>query len=104
MWLAGTAADLIDRLGRPVIDETLIVLLNASDANVDFRLPEAGLGTRWTAVLDSARPDTHLDETYRSLERFPLQARSIAVLGHREPVERLRDGAGDADRNARIER
>jgi isoamylase len=97
LWLAGTAADLIDRLGRPVIDDTLLVLLNAGDENVDFRLPAAGLGTRWTSLLDSARPDTHLDETYRSLERFPLQARSIAVLGHRDLVERPSDAAAGAD-------
>jgi len=103
MWLAGTAADLVDRLGRPVVDETLVVLLNAGDENADFRLPAAGLGTRWTALLDSARPDTHVGDTYRSLRRYPLQARSIAVLSHAEPADHISAGAGDADRGARIE-
>jgi glycogen operon protein len=85
MWLSGRAADLTDELGLPVVDDTIVVLLNSGTEHIDFRLPAAGVGTRWTLQLDSARPDAG-GEKYRSLQRYPLLARSIAVLSHPEPA------------------
>ena len=84
MWLSGEAADLTDELGRQVKDDTMLVLLNAGEELIDFRLPAAGLGTRWTLVLDTARKEFESGKAYRGLQRYPLSARSIAVLSHPE--------------------
>jgi glycogen operon protein len=83
LWLSGQAADLTNQLGQPVTDDTMVILLNPSDEMIEFRLP-ASAGTRWTQLLDTARPESE-SKTYRSLQRYPLLARSIAVLSRPEP-------------------
>jgi glycogen operon protein len=76
--IAGMAADLLDESGRPVVDDTLLILFNPGDRDQAFRLPAAGLGARWTLLLDTARPDDH-DRPLRA-NSYTLTSRSMAVL------------------------
>jgi glycogen operon protein len=82
LWLAGNAADLTDEDGRPVLDDNLVLLLNSSSHDVEFRLPPATAGDRrWSLALDSARPaEREGARRVRGGAIYPLAGRSIAVL------------------------
>ncbi|GBD22425.1 Glycogen operon protein GlgX [bacterium HR29] len=83
LWLSGAAADLVDREGRPITGETLVILLNASKKAVAFHLPTAPESRVWSLVLDSARPELHEGAaTYRGGAVYPLAPRSLAILQH----------------------
>ena len=55
MRLAGDAIDERDDDGRVVRDDTLLLLFNAADTAVRFRLPPGG-GAPWRLALDTAEP------------------------------------------------
>ncbi|MCC6383074.1 MAG: glycogen debranching protein GlgX [Dehalococcoidia bacterium] len=83
VWLAGAASDLTDEEGRPVLDDAIVILMNASAAGVAFTLPPAVGAERWSLTLDTARP--HEREGARRLRGkapYPLASRSVAVLTH----------------------
>jgi len=79
MLLAGVASDLTDEEGRPIIDDTLLILMNVAPKDVSFRIPAAQ--QNWVFVLDTAKPDLpEGSKTFRPGTRYPLTARSIAIL------------------------
>jgi glycogen operon protein len=79
MRLNGDAIDDANDQGERVIGDTLVVILNGSDAVVPFRLPAAEDSGRWETLLDTWDP-------WRPASRLPgggtyeLQPRSVAVL------------------------
>ena len=79
MRLAGDALDETDDRGRPVVDDTLLILLNAHDDAVRFTLPVAERRERWLLVFDTAQPDARQSE-FRAGRPYRLQGRSVAVL------------------------
>jgi glycogen operon protein len=65
--------------GERIVDDTLLILLNAHDATVPFTLPAAPVESRWVAVLDTARPQRE----HRKLlggDQYLLESRSLAVF------------------------
>jgi glycogen operon protein len=80
--LAGDAIAETDDKGRPIIDDTLLILLNAHHEPLAFTLPAHKRGVRWQPILDTAvtagkeKPVTIL----KGGERYKLAARSIAIL------------------------
>jgi glycogen operon protein len=54
--LAGDAIVEKDPQGRPIVDETFLVLLNAYHEDVDFILPAHTKSVRWELVFDTAFP------------------------------------------------
>ncbi len=50
--LAGDAIDELDERGRPVTDDTILVILNADERDARFRLPNHG-GRPWHLVVDT---------------------------------------------------
>jgi pullulanase/glycogen debranching enzyme len=54
----------------PVEDDDLLLLMNAGDAAIEFRLPEVG----WQLLLDTAAPGRLATDPYY------LEARSLALL------------------------
>jgi isoamylase len=79
--LAGDAIAETDELGRPIVDDTFLILLNAHHEPMGFTLPTHREGARWEAVVDtreaSGRPSKDAMEGGHSYE---LEARSMAVL------------------------
>jgi glycogen operon protein len=63
-----------DDRGAPIIDDDLLVLMNAHHDAVEFRLPDGP----WNVLLDTAR-----SETAPAAEAYPLEARSLALLARR---------------------
>lgn len=80
MFLHGGALDEIDTLGRPVRDDSFLLLLNAHHEAIPFTLPTFGDGDRWLLLFDTHESDHERASHYRSRETYPLQARSLALL------------------------
>ena len=55
--LAGDAIEETDARGGRMVDDTLLILLNAQDREVPFTLPRPGPGAAWTRVLETADSD-----------------------------------------------
>jgi isoamylase len=54
MFLAGRGIDDVDEVGRPIVDDNLVLLVNPSSAPVDFTLPPASLsGEPWVLLVDT---------------------------------------------------
>ena len=82
MLLNGTIMDDWDERGNTIYDDVLLLVLNASDMQVAFRLPgEPG----WQLLLDTAQP--HADEAeIEPGQPYRLTGRSLALL--RKPGSR----------------
>jgi glycogen operon protein len=53
--LAGDAIDELDERAQRIVSDTLLVLYNAGETPVEFRLPNEGSSTGWLPVVDTAR-------------------------------------------------
>ena len=80
--LAGDAISEKDEKGRPITDDTLLILLNAHHAPLAFTLPAHKRGIRWSPLVDTAAvTDTQKSVTsLKGGEHYIMDARSIAVL------------------------
>jgi glycogen operon protein len=80
--LAGDAMEEKDAKGRPLLDETFLVLLNAHHEPRPFTLPAHKRGVRWQPVFDTASYDTSGKPVtlFRGGDQYDLEARSLAVL------------------------
>jgi glycogen operon protein len=83
VYLAGDALTERDARGRPVEDESFLVLFNAHHEELPFRLPGYGVG-RWLALVDTSyEGGLAPDGTFEAGAEYGLKARSLALL---EPV------------------
>jgi glycogen operon protein len=80
--LAGDAISEKDEKGRPIVGDTLLILLNAHHAPLSFTLPAHKRGIRWCPLLDTAvAADNEKSVSgIKGGERYKMDARSIAVL------------------------
>lgn len=80
--LAGDAIAERDQKGRPIIDDTLLILLNAHHTPLAFTLPAHRRGIRWHSILDTSFSGEHEKQVsaFKGGERYETEARSIAVL------------------------
>ncbi|HOC18138.1 MAG TPA: glycogen debranching protein GlgX [Vicinamibacterales bacterium] len=91
--LAGDAIDERDERGERITGDTLVLLLNAGDADVPFKLPPVAARCHWEVVFDSANGQEQA-VPYDGGQEYEIQARSIAVLLlYREKRRRLSDRA-----------
>ncbi len=90
--LAGDAIDETDERGGRIVDDTLLILLNAHDRTVPFTLPVPGRRGWWTPVLDTTAPQAYSSVLHGG-DGYVLGSRSLAVL--RSPRGRFGRGAGD---------
>ncbi len=95
MRLAGDAIDELAPGGERIAGDTLLVLLNASHAEVPFVLPAAGGESRcWEVVLDTEHPATLTDQGRRCAvgDAYPLGGRSLVLLRRAPPGDAPRPG------------
>lgn len=80
--LAGDAIEEKDAKGRPLTDDTFLVLLNAHHEPRPFILPAHKRGVRWQQVFDTAitEGDGKQVMLLRAGFQYDLEARSLAVL------------------------
>ncbi|MET8948068.1 glycogen debranching protein GlgX [Streptomyces sp. NPDC004542] len=81
VFLNGDAIAERDERGRPVVDDSFLLLLNAYWEPVDFRLPGQAYGERWVTLIDTADPEGVPDERERKAgTRLRLEPRSLVLL------------------------
>ena len=84
--LAGDLISEVDARGDPVIDDTLLVLLNAQPASLSFTLPATNPGQRWELAFDTAETEPNA-ERFPGGYKYPLAERSLALFRTRpDPV------------------
>jgi len=69
----------VDERGKPIVGDTLLVLLNAHSDKVPFTLPTVNGARLWRRVFDTIHPQTP-ERSYKPGVRYPLQGRSVAVF------------------------
>ena len=79
--IAGESVDEVDENGQPVVNDTLLILLNPTPQAVGFTLPPCPAEGRWRIVVNTDNtklvPDQQSLEGSESLE---LVARSLVLL------------------------
>ena len=79
--LSGDAMDEVDANGRPVTDDTVLIILNAHHEPIPFVLPAHRRGLRWEPVLDTQAVEGRPRQgPRRGGERYDLQGRALACL------------------------
>jgi isoamylase len=80
--LAGDAIEELDDRGNPIVDDTLLILLNAYHEAIPFVLPAHRRKVRWEVILDTDHPMSGKvkHRPMRGGEAYDLQARSLVVL------------------------
>jgi isoamylase len=92
MFLAGRGIDDLDEEGRPLVDDNLLILCNASHVNLEFVLPTFPEVTEaWQVLIDTADDDA--DDICLPGASTTLIGRSMKFL--RAPSRVVRSGGAD---------
>jgi len=92
MGLLGSQIDETDAQGERIPSDSFLILLNAYDRSVSFRLSARERDQNWELVFDTSSTKM----TFQVLGRLPdysLQARSVAVL-RRSQITKIFEQAG----------
>ena len=79
MRLNGNSIDEVDERGRPIVGETLLVLLNSQPGRVSFRLPRHKPSERWIPYMDTSLTSVP-SEPLSHKDSYSLQGRCVVVL------------------------
>jgi glycogen operon protein len=83
--LAGDAIDEVDERGNRIIDDTLLILLNAHHELIPFVLPAHRARVRWELGLDTREPTgRRRQRPLRGGETYELEARSLVLFRLRQ--------------------
>jgi glycogen operon protein len=76
--LSGVSMDEVNQRGEPIVDDTLLVLLNADPSPRPFRLPPLGTGLAWIRVFDTGIEHQPVAPAERGT--YPVAGRSVVLL------------------------
>jgi len=86
MFLNGDALDEHGPTGKPVADDSFLLLFNAHHDHVEWTLPVASFGQDWTFEISTAEPEVAAGEReYEARGKVNVVSRSLLVL-RRGPV------------------
>ena len=89
--LAGDAIEEVDTRGNRIVDDTLLILLNAHHEPLLFVLPAHRTSVRWELVLDTRVPSgRRRHRLLRGGEPYELEARSLSLFRLRKDEEASR--------------
>ncbi|HEX6244890.1 MAG TPA: alpha-amylase family glycosyl hydrolase, partial [Polyangiales bacterium] len=89
MFLAGRGIDDVDEQGRPLVDDNLLLLINASPSELTFTIPRlSAVKESWKVLVDTSDDDT--EQTLDAGEEIRLPARALVLL--RAPSRVVRTG------------
>jgi isoamylase len=81
VFLNGGAIPESDTRGQPVVDDSFLLLLNASPGDGEFTLPTQDYGQHWLIEADTAEPTADHDSAqFASGARVGVKSRSVLVL------------------------
>src|SRR5262250_879583 len=84
LHLVGDAIEEVDDEGRPVRDETFLILLNAHENAQPFILPLSEPRAEWEVVLDTRDWEVILPgRLFKEGEPYPLEGHTLALLRQR---------------------
>ena len=87
--LAGDAIEEVDARGRRIVDDTLLILLNAHHQRLPFVLPAHRRSVRWEVVLDTRETaGRRRSRLLRGGEAYELEGRSLALLRLQNQADR----------------
>jgi isoamylase len=79
--LAGDAIADVDHEGAPIVDDTLMILVNAHHEPMEFVLPAHRRGARWDVLLDTrSSTGRRRHRPLRGGDRYDLGARCLTML------------------------
>jgi len=64
--------------GEQIVDDNFYVIFNAHHEALEYKLPSANYGTRWTEILDSSGVEK--EASYQAEDVVPVNGRSVMVL------------------------
>jgi isoamylase len=99
VFLNGDALRELDDDGRPVRDDSFLLLFNAHHESMMFTMPAATFGTDWKVLIDTATDDDAPTRTVVAGETIEIAARTVVVTS-RAPSARTRE----AGRPSRVKR
>jgi len=87
--LAGDAIAEVDPRGRRIVDDTLLILLNAHHERLPFVLPAHQRSVRWDLILDTREVSgRRRQRLLRGGEAYALEGRSMALLSSQNQADR----------------
>ena len=85
--LAGDAIEQTDGRGNRIVDDTLLILLNAHFKAAPFVLPELKPHCQWQLLLDTREGVVRLSPLLRSRTTYQMEPRSLALFSLAEAAE-----------------
>ncbi|MGH9451123.1 MAG: glycogen debranching protein GlgX [Terriglobia bacterium] len=82
--MAGDAMDEVDERGNRIVDDVLLVLLNAHHEPVNFVLPPKHAGQEWELLLDTKDSTGHWPSAQRN-EAYRVEGRAVVMLRIKSP-------------------
>jgi len=70
--------------GEKIIDNNFYIVFNASEENLNYKLPEEKYGSKWLKLVDTETANTIMDEVYDAMTEICVNARSMVVLMNQE--------------------
>jgi glycogen operon protein len=96
LFLNGQEFTYRDRQGRPIVDDSFLLLFNAHHEDVTFTLPSRRYGERWTLELSTAEPERPAgDWSADARQEVHTRCRSVTVLRRDTPDHRSPEGSHD---------
>ena len=85
--LAGDAIEEVDDRGNRIVDDTLLILLNAHHEPVPFVLPAHRRKVRWQVLLDTTEATVRKtsNRSIRGGEAYELKGRSLSLVSTMTP-------------------
>jgi isoamylase len=80
VFLNGEAIPSPDPRGRPIVDQSFLLLFNAGDEGIDFQIPPAVYGESWEIVIDTTTPIEVERASAKAATAFEVEARAMVVL------------------------
>jgi glycogen operon protein len=78
VFLNGDALREVDDEGRPIRDDSFLLLFNAHHEALPFTMPPYRFGSRWKVLIDTAMP--HESASVASAAALDVAGRSVVVL------------------------
>jgi isoamylase len=78
--LAGDAIEEMDPRGLRIVGDTLMILFNSGEEDVEFLLPPVRRRQRWHRIVDTAVPSGRRDGSWVDARRYRVRGRSFVLL------------------------
>jgi isoamylase len=85
VFLNGRAIPAVDKRGRPVADDSFLIICNASHETVRFRLPGQRLARSWQLVVDTREPVVPAGkQRFRARGAIDVESPALLLLRRRD--------------------